>query len=144
MDTYNLERFKEKQKQYYPLAYGEIYHGQKQSHWMWWIFPQIKGLGISPTAQRYAIQSMDEAKAYLSDSVLRKNLIEISKLLIDNPLNDSSDIRTFFDYPDDLKLHSSMTLFHLADPEEEVFVNVLNKFFDGKEDDLTIRLLENV
>lgn len=141
MDDHNLNRFVEKQKYYYALAYGELYHGYKASHWMWWIFPQIDGLGFSPTAQEYAIKSLDEAKAYLSHPVLGKHLREISELLVNNPSTESTDAEEIMGYPDNLKLRSCMTLFLEAAPEETVFRQVLDRYFDGKKDPKTLEIL---
>lgn len=134
----NLERFLIAQRIYYRTALDEIKSGQKRSHWMWFIFPQIAGLGYSETARYYAIQDMDEAKAYLADYMLRSNLIEISEALLQI---ESSDAATVMGWPDNLKLKSSMTLFALTEPECEVFQKVLDKFFDGEMDQKTVEIL---
>lgn len=107
---------------------------------MWFIFPQIAGLGYSETAQYYAIKDMDEAKAYMEDYTLSSNLIEISQALLDV---DSDDATAVMGWPDDLKLKSSMTLFALAKPECEVFQKVLEKFFHGEKDQKTIEILQD-
>lgn len=135
----NLDRFLIAQQTYYRTALQEIKSGQKRSHWMWFIFPQITGLGYSETARYYAIQDMDEAKAYLADYTLRSNLIEISEALLQV---DSNDAAAVMGWPDNLKLKSSMTLFALAEPECEVFQKVLDKFFGGKMDQKTVEILE--
>ena len=128
------------QQTYYRIALQEIKSGQKRSHWMWFIFPQIAGLGYSETARYYAIKDMGEAKAYMEDYTLSSNLIEISQALLDV---DSDDATAVMGWPDNLKLKSSMTLFALAKPECEVFQKVLDKFFHGKRDQKTIEILQD-
>ena len=135
--AYDLSRFHKAQKGSYETALAEIRAGRKRSHWIWYIFPQIQGLGYSSTAQYYAIENLEEAKAYLADPVLRERLLEISNALL---ALDSCDPTDVMGYPDDLKLRSSMTLFSLADPECTVFRDVLEKFYDGREDPRTIAL----
>ena len=134
---YDLSRFHKAQKGTYETALAEIRAGRKRSHWIWYIFPQIQGLGYSSTAQYYALEDLNEAKAYLADPVLRERLLEISNALL---ALDSCDPSEVMGYPDDLKLRSSMTLFSLADPECTVFRDVLEKFYDGREDSRTIAL----
>lgn len=136
----NLERFLKAQENSYETALDEIRRGRKRSHWMWYIFPQIRGLGYSSTAQYYAIQSKDEAMQYLQDPILSRRLIEISKALLQNKENDANKI---LGYPDDMKLHSSMTLFALVS-ENDIFKDVLNKYFDGKMDRRTVELLKKI
>lgn len=136
----DLERFLIPQQTYYRIALQEIKSGQKRSHWMWFIFPQIAGLGYSETARYYAIKDMGEAKAYMEDYTLSSNLIEISQALLDV---DSDDATAVMGWPDNLKLKSSMTLFALAKPECEVFQKVLDKFFHGKRDQKTIEILQD-
>ena len=133
----NLERFIEAQEESYEIALNEIKQGRKRSHWMWYIFPQIKGLGYSSTAQYYAIQNRAEAEAYLNHPVLSIRLLEISEELLNIESNDAGAV---FGYPDDLKLKSSMTLFSLIS-RKTVFKRVLDKFFDGEIDERTIELL---
>ena len=135
--AYNLSRFHKAQQSSYKTALAEIRSGRKRSHWIWYIFPQIQGLGFSSTAQYYAIENLDEAKAYLADPVLRERLLEISNALL---ALDSCDPSEVMGYPDDLKLRSSMTLFSLAEPECTVFRDVLDKFYNGQEDSRTIAL----
>ena len=132
---YHLERFVTAQQTHYPRALQEIKSGRKQSCWMWYVFPQIAGLGHSETARYYAIRNMDEARAYMQNAALRNNLIEISKALLDV---DSNDAAVVMGWPDNLKLQSSMTLFLLAEPECVVFQKVLDKFFHGEKDQKTI------
>lgn len=134
----NLDRFLIAQQTYYRTALEEIKSGQKQSHWMWFIFPQIAGLGHSETARYYAVQDMDEAKAYMEDFTLRSNLMEISEALLEV---DSHDAVAVMGWTDNLKLRSSMTLFALAEPECEVFQKVLDKFWGGEMDPKTVGIL---
>ena len=136
----DLERFLIAQQTYYRIALQEIKSGRKRSHWMWFIFPQIAGLGYSETARYYAIKDMAEAKAYMEDYTLTSNLIEISQALLDV---DSDDATAVMGWPDDLKLKSSMTLFALVKPECEVFQKVLEKFFHGEKDQKTIEILQD-
>jgi len=133
----DLSRFLKAQEQDYEQALREIRSGRKRSHWMWYIFPQIQGLGFSPTAQYYAIQDLQEARDYLAHPVLGARLKEISSALLDLNGLSASEI---FGYPDDLKLRSSMTLFRMADWNEPVFLEVLEKYYDGKPDARTVEL----
>lgn len=133
-----LEKFRIAQQADYETALQEIQSGQKKSHWMWYIFPQIAGLGMSETARYYAIEDIDEAKEYLEDKFLGGNLIEISKALLKLESNDARYVMGSLDH---LKLKSSMTLFSLAQPECNVFQMVLDKFFDGENDLRTIEIL---
>ena len=137
-DKFNLQRFIKEQQRDYTTAYVEISQGRKRSHWMWWIFPQIEGLGMTATSHKYSIKSMEEAIAFLAHPYLGKNIREISAELLKLDTNDASYV---MGYPDDLKLRSSMTLFAEATPEETVFQKVLDKFYDGKKDDRTIAIL---
>jgi len=134
----NLERFLKAHARDYDCALSEIRNGRKYSHWMWYIFPQIKGLGYSSTSIFYAIADIEEAKAYMNNEILRKHMLEICQVLLDLESSDASDI---FGWPDDMKLKSSMTLFALSNPECEVFQKVLDKFFDGEKDERTVELL---
>lgn len=135
---YDLNRFLKAQEQSYETALSEIRSGQKRSHWIWYIFPQVKGLGFSYTSEFYGIDGLDEAKAYMGNGLLRKRLVETSEALLSL---ESSDAGYVMGYPDDLKLRSSMTLFAEASPETEVFQKVLDKFFGGKKDQKTLGLL---
>ena len=132
-----LDRFLKAQELDYDIALSEMRAGRKKSHWMWYIFPQIKGLGFSSTAQYYAIQSKKEAEEYLAHPILGKRLLEISEALLEIKSNDASRV---MGYPDDMKLKSSMTLFYLVSGED-IFKKVLDKFFDGKIDKKTEELL---
>ena len=135
---YDLERFKKAQRQDYVTALSEIKNGRKESHWIWYIFPQLKELGYSSTAKYYGIESRGEAEAYIKDDLLRERLIEISEALMSLESNNPSDV---MGYPDDLKLRSCMTLFNIVAPEIDVFGKVLDKFYSGRKDDRTVELL---
>lgn len=132
---FNLQRFISAQETDYSTALSEIIKGKKQSHWMWYIFPQIEGLGFSETSKFYAIKDLKEAEEYLKHPVLGRRLVEISSELLKLKINNAHQI---FGSPDDMKLHSSMTLFSLITGADPVFQNVLNKFFEGKKDERTI------
>ena len=135
---YNLERFVEAQQSDYAIALSEIKAGRKQSHWMWYIFPQAMGLGYTSTSITYGITSLDEATAYLNHEVLGKRLIEISNALLALETNDAHKV---FGSPDNMKLRSSMTLFSLVPGADKVFEEVLDKFFNGRKDERTLQLL---
>lgn len=135
----DLERFRRAQAEDYETALAEIRGGRKRSHWMWYIFPQYRGLGYSSTSQYYAIQSIEEARAYMKDPVLGKHMNEICEALLNL---DECDPYRVFGSPDDLKLCSSMTLFEQADPDNPVFGRVLEKFYRGKRDQRTLNLLK--
>jgi len=137
---YDLNRFKKAQKMDYPIALEEVKSGRKTSHWIWYIFPQLKGLGFSGMSDYYGIDGLDEAKEYLADPLLKSHLIEISEALLNTGGNDPSEI---FGYPDDLKVHSSMTLFAIADSSVAVFRQVLDRFYNGKEDQGMLRILKS-
>jgi uncharacterized protein (DUF1810 family) len=138
MSSVNLQRFVDAQNTDYPQALAEIKAGRKRSHWMWYIFPQIQGLGYSSISQRYAIQDAREAAAYLQHPVLGARLVEISQALLGLA---SSNATSIMGSPDDLKLRSSMTLFGAVPGASPVFQQVLDKFFAGKPDSQTLRLL---
>lgn len=135
---YDLSRFTNAQKHDYETALAEIRSGRKRSHWMWYIFPQIQGLGRSQTAQFYAIRDLGEAAAYLNDPYLGKNLREISKALLEVEGSSASQI---FGSPDDMKLRSSMTLFALATQDNQIFRDVLAKYYHGKMDERTVKIV---
>ena len=132
-----LERFVQAQEGSYARALQEIKNGRKTSHWMWYIFPQLSGLGHSQTARYYAIRDRAEAEAYLAHPVLGKRLLEISSELLKL---ESSDATAVMGWPDDLKLKSSMTLFSLVS-REPVFRQVLEKYFRGEEDVYTVQAI---
>ena len=134
----DLSRFLKAQEHDYEQALREIRSGRKRTHWMWYIFPQIQGLGFSSTAQYYAIRDLEEAKEYLAHPVLGARLKEISSALLDLEGLSASEI---FGYPDDLKLRSCMTLFRMADLNEPIFLEVLEKYYDGEPDFRTVDLV---
>lgn len=136
---YDLNRFLEAQQTSYAVALSEIRQGRKDSHWIWFIFPQLRGLGHSPEAEYYGIANLNEAKAYLNHPILRKRLTECTNAILG--LN-TDYIDDFLPYPDSLKLCSSMTLFSQADPKEKLFKTVLEHFYDGKSDEMTLQLLK--
>ena len=141
MAKYDLDRFLKGQARNYDAALREIQSGCKRSHWMWYVFPQIQGLGYSSTAQYYAIRDLDEAKAYLQHPVLRERLLEISGALLTLDSHNASEV---FGWPDDMKLRSSMTLFAEAEPACEVFQKVLDQYFNGKKDEKTLSILASL
>ena len=134
----SIKRFLDAQESDYNTALAEIRAGRKGSHWIWYIFPQIAGLGRNGTATYYAIKDMGEAREYLAHPVLRQRLLEISEALLEL---DGGDPLAVMGSPDDLKLRSSMTLFALAEPECEVFQKVLDKYYGGKMDQRTVSIL---
>lgn len=136
----SLNRFIEAQANSYENALSEIKKGRKTSHWMWYIFPQIKGLGQSETAKYYAIQDKDEAEKYLNHPILGMRLIEISKELLKHKAKTASQI---FGFPDDLKLHSSITLFSILTESDQVFKDILIAYFGGLSDQKTIEIVSN-
>ena len=138
---HDLERCYKAQEYDYETALSEIRNGRKESHWMWYIFPQITGLGRSTTAEYYAIKSKEEAKGYIEDPVLGKRLIEISQALFQI---ESDDAEMVMGWPDNLKLRSCMTLFAEVAPEQPVFRNVLEKFYDGEMDGKTLDILKKM
>src|SRR5262245_19482153 len=135
-DLYNLNRFVEAQDFVYKRVCSELRRGRKTSHWMWYVFPQIEGLGSSGMAQEFAISSLEEARAYLEHPVLGPRLLECTRLVCQIP---EKAIGEIFDYPDDLKFHSSMTLFARAAADPGVFEQALKQYFSGKEDALTLQ-----
>lgn len=134
----DLTKFKRAHQQDYETALKEIRNGKKLSHWMWYIFPQLKGLGKSGMSNYYGIQSLDEAKAFLQDEYLGGHLLEILNALLQL---DCDDARMIMGRPDDMKLKSCMTLFAVAAPDESIFIDVLKKFFDGKMGYRTLKML---
>jgi len=137
----DLNRFIEAQEWQYAIALSEIKSGSKKSHWMWFIFPQIAGLGFSDVSKFYAIKNLDEAKAYLNHEVLGARLKEITQVLL---MQETDNANLILGSPDDLKLHSCMTLFAIVDEEnlDNVFEKVIAKFFMGKYDRRTVEILE--
>jgi uncharacterized protein (DUF1810 family) len=139
-DPFELNRFVEAHERDYSRALDEIRSGRKRSHWMWYIFPQFRGLGFSSTSQHYAIKSVDEAKAYLSHPVLGARLSEICEVLLQIENKTAHEI---FGSPDDLKLHSCATLFANVSPPGSVFHRILAKYYAGNLDAKTESLLRS-
>jgi uncharacterized protein (DUF1810 family) len=138
MDPYELSRFVTAQERDYDRALAEVRRGRKASHWMWYVFPQIRGLGRSEMAEQYAIGSLDEARAYLAHPILGPRLIEISEAVLAVTGRSATEI---FGRPDDMKLHSSATLFAAASPPASVFHRILDQYFQGRQDPRTMELL---
>jgi len=137
--AFDLDRFIDAQQGDYATALAEIKSGRKRSHWMWYVFPQIAGLGFSATSQHFAIRNLAEAKAYLAHPVLGPRLIACANALLAHEGRSAHDI---FGSPDDMKLRSSMTLFAQVSPAGSVFQEVLDKYFDGRPDERTLELVQ--
>jgi len=133
-----LERFVKAQEKNYQDALSELKSGRKRSHWMWYVFPQIKGLGFSELSKFYAIEDVKEAEDYLAHPVLGKRLIEITQVLVALNENNAGKV---FGYPDDMKLKSSMTLFAGVTRPDPVFLKVIDKYFNGEQDEATLRII---
>ncbi len=141
-NAFDLNRFIVAQESIYGTVLSELKSGSKRTHWMWFIFPQIDGLGHSSTAKHYAIKSIEEAGAYLNHPVLGPRLTECSEALL---AVEGKSVSQIFGYPDDMKLKSSMTLFaSVAKVHDSVFVRVLDKYFHGQQDDRTLHILKNL
>jgi uncharacterized protein (DUF1810 family) len=138
VDSYNLSRFVQAQEQTYEQALSELRLGRKQSHWMWYVFPQLDGLGSSPITKLYSIKSEDEARAYLKHPTLGPRLHECAEAILGV---DGKSAREILGSPDDLKLKSCATLFAQVWPSGSVFERILEKFYDGERDAATLRLL---
>jgi uncharacterized protein (DUF1810 family) len=138
-DPHNLARFVEAQRGVYTQALAELRAGRKRTHWMWFIFPQLDGLGISSMSRRYALRGLDEAAAYLAHPVLGPRLVACAEALLAVPEATAFEI---MGTPDDLKLHSSATLFAQVAGADSVFHRLLDRFFNGKPDPKTMSLLE--
>ncbi|MEO3759395.1 DUF1810 domain-containing protein [Mycobacterium sp. B14F4] len=134
-DPFDLQRFVEAQNGVYATALAELRAGRKRSHWIWFVFPQLRGLGSSPTAARFGIGSLDEARAYLAHDVLGPRLRECARLVGGIGSSSAEDV---FGWPDNLKVRSSMTLFALATDDNAEFRAVLDKFYDGERDPVTV------
>lgn len=135
---YDLQKFINAHDVSYLDAVNEIKNEKKISHWMWYIFPQIDGLGASGTAKHYSLSSIDEAREYMDNPILGRHMEELCGYLLNT---ESSDALAIFGMPDNLKLRSSMTLFKEACPDNDIFQKVLDKFYEGKSDELTINIL---
>jgi uncharacterized protein (DUF1810 family) len=138
MDSYNLNRFVQAQERDYEQALSELERGRKQSHWMWYVFPQLDGLGSSPITKLYSIKSEDEARAYLKHPTLGPRLVECAEAILSV---DGKSAREILGSPDDLKLKSCATLFAHVSPPGSVFERILEKFYAGERDAATLRLL---
>ena len=134
----NVQRFIDAQDVDYEIALNEIKSGKKRSHWIWYIFPQIDGLGLSSMSRMYAIKDINEAKAYVENEILYNHLIEITTALLNLETNNIYDI---MDEPDDMKVRSCMTLFSEVLPDNPLFKKVLKKYFSGVKDMQTIKIL---
>ena len=134
-DPYDLRRFVDAQNPVFQQVCSELRGGRKRTHWMWFIFPQLEGLGGSPMARRFAISSLEEAKAYLKHPILGPRLRECCRLV---NLIEDRPIEEIFAYPDHLKFRSSMTLFTHASSDNQVFTSALDKYFEGEFDPLTV------
>ena len=135
---HDLARFEAAQESSYESALAELRRGRKESHWMWFVFPQFAGLGFSQMSVRYAIKSLDEARAYLAHPVLGPRLVECAGAVLAITGRSALEI---FGSPDDMKLRSSATLFAAVSPEDSVFHQLLARYFDGRKDDATLRLI---
>ncbi len=138
-DPHNLRRFVEAQEQTYEQALSELRTGRKRSHWMWYVFPQFDGLGISSTSRRYSLKSVAEARAYLAHPLLGPRLVECAETLL---RADGLSATEIFGSPDDLKLRSCATLFACMSPQDSVFHQIIDKYFQGDGDDRTRDLIE--
>jgi uncharacterized protein (DUF1810 family) len=138
MESFDLKRFVDAQEPVYDNVVDELRHGRKRSHWMWFVFPQLRGLGSSPTAERYGISSLEEARAYLRHDVLGPRFRECTRLVNQIEGRSAAEI---FGSPDDLKLRSSMTLFARATDDNADFLALLDKYYGGQPDQLTLKLL---
>lgn len=139
-DPYNLDRFMRAQEADYDRALSELRNGRKRSHWMWYVFPQLAGLGTSSNSIHYAIGGLDEAKAYLAHPILGARLLECAGAVLRHEGLTASAI---FGSPDDMKLRSCATLFAAASPPDSAFQQIIDTFFHGQPDDRTLRLLQH-
>jgi uncharacterized protein (DUF1810 family) len=141
MDKYNLSRFLEAQMVTYEGAMLELARGRKESHWIWYIFPQIEGLGRSDTAKLYSIKSLEEGRAYLKHPVLGPRLVEACEILLS--LKDSS-MDEVMGFPDDLKLLSSMTLFEAVSDSNSIFTKMIEFYFDDERDETSLEIIKSL
>lgn len=140
-DRYDLSRFIDAQKDVYYNALSELRNGEKRGCWMWFIFPQIDGLGVSAITKRYAIKSKEEAREYLAHPVLGARLLECTETILAFA---GRTVSAIFGFPDDLKFKSSMTLFSQVSEADSVFARILDRYFDGEQDMRTLELLQNI
>lgn len=136
----DLNRFLEAQNKIYCQVLEELDYGEKISHWMWFVFPQVSGLGKSENSMKYSIKSIFEAKTYLTHDILGTRLRECTLKTIS--IQDKN-IAQIFGHPDDIKFHSSMTLFNFVSESEQIFSEALNRFYNGKEDQLTLEIIHS-
>ena len=139
MGSYNLQRFVEAQEPVYDSVLKELRAGQKRSHWMWYVFPQVRGLGVTAMSQRYAIGSLEEAAAYSEHPILGLRLRECTRLVMDVEGRSAEQI---FGHPDNLKFRSCMTLFERSATDNAIFRDALRKYFGGQPDQLTLDILK--
>ena len=137
-DQFDLDRFVEAQARVYETACDELRNGRKQSHWMWFVFPQMKGLGSSPMSQRFGIGSLEEARAYLAHPVLGPRLMEVTRLML---VARGGSLHDILGTPDDMKFRSSMTLFAHVAGAGSIYAEALNKLCEGKPDEQTLARL---
>ncbi len=137
-DPHDLQRFIDAQRGVYARVEAELRAGRKESHWIWFVFPQLRGLGTSAMAQKYAIASLDEAEAYLNHPVLGPRLRDCTRLVT---MLDGRTVEDIFSYPDDRKFHSSMTLFAHATGDNQIFLDAIKKYFGAELDRRTVALL---
>jgi uncharacterized protein (DUF1810 family) len=137
-DQFDLQRFVDAQDRVYDTVLDELRNGAKRTHWIWFVFPQLRALGRSATATHHGISSLDEARAYLAHAVLGPRLAECARLVA---AIDGRSVGEIFGWPDDLKVRSSMTLFARATDDNADFLAVLDKFYNGEQDPVTIELL---
>ena len=138
-DPYDLSRFLEAHEHSYEQALTELRSGRKRSHWMWWVFPQLEGLGSSPISQRFAIRSQADAEAYLKHPVLGPRLLESASAVLAIEGRSALEV---FGFPDEMKLRSCATLFAQVSPPGSVFEQLLQKYFEGQPDERTLQLLK--
>jgi len=141
MDQYNLSRFIEAQETTYEVAMLELARGRKDSHWIWYVFPQIEGLGKSDTAKLYSIKSLEEGRVYLEHPVLGPRLVEACEILLN--LKNAS-MNKVMGFPDDLKLLSSMTLFENISSENSIFAKIIEVYFDNNRDENSLRIIHTM
>lgn len=137
-DKFRLTRFLDAQENAYPTALRELRAGKKRSHWIWYIFPQLKGLGLSSTSEIYGVTGLAEARAYLTNPILRQRLLDATEAML---AHDTFDAATILGELDALKFRSCLTLFALADPDEPIIAKALKRFFGGERDARTLELL---
>lgn len=140
-DPHDLQRFLSAQQDVHQQALREIRGGHKSSHWMWFVFPQLRGLGVSATSRRFGISGLDEARAYLAHPMLGPRLVEMAEAVMDLGSSSAQDV---FGYPDDMKLKSCATLFAVVSPPGSVFERLLAQYFDGERDTRTLELLDDL